>query len=426
VTGGERAALLDLLARPPLRRLWQAARARLERYGAVRGSVRLDDPDAGERRAVADLLGLRALPPAERPLRVTLAKLDRTLRASRFGVGLKEALELHGGEVRDLPAERAAEEDAWQRFWHRTRDHPLISCRPELVPWLGDVESTGLYRRLAGKGAEESHTLMDRVLAFLAEILGEEGGGGVRLAVLASRVLGDSHALDAGHRVPALVLRALARLHDRPLPATAADRRELWALAGVVCDDLSCDVLVLGLAPAGDGLLFHTLREHAAAGEPVRVTLRQLAKSPPVRSPAPGPMFVCENPAVVAVAADRLGRRSPPLVCLAGQPDTAARVLLCSLVDGGAELRYHGDFDWGGLRIANALSRAVPWTPWRFTAADYLENAGRVEHGELTGRPVDAEWDPALRAAMEETGVAVEEEAVIEVLLRDLSGRAPD
>jgi uncharacterized protein (TIGR02679 family) len=421
VTGGERAALLDLLERPPLRRLWQAARARLERYGEVRGSVRLDDADAAERRAVADLLGLRALPPAVRPLRVALAKLDRTLRQSRFGIGLREALEAHGGEVRDLPAERAAAEDAWRRFWNETRRHPLISSRLELADWLEDVDRTGLYRRLSGKGSEHSADLMRRILAVLAEVLGEDGGEGVRLAVLASRILGDSHALDAGHRVPALVLRALARIHDRPLPSTAADRRELWALAGVVCDDLSCDVLVLGLAPAGDGLLLRTLREHAAAGEPVRVTLRQLAKSPPVRLPAPGPVFVCENPTVVSVAADRLGRRCPPLVCLSGQPDTAARVLLRALVDGGAELHYHGDFDWGGLRIANALSRTVRWTPWRFTTGDYLRSAGSVEHGELAGRPVDAEWDPGLRAAMEETGVAVEEEAVIEELLADLA-----
>jgi len=223
VTGGERAALRDLLERPPLRRLWGLARARLERYGAVRGSVRLDDPDAAERRAVADLLGLRSLPAAARPLRVTLAKLDRTLRRSRFGIGLERALELHGGALRDLPAERAAEEDGWRRFWQATRRHPVIVARPELAAWLDDVDGSGLYRRLSGKGAEDSEELMRRILAVLAELVDRDGGGGVRLAVLASRVLGDSHALDAGHRVPALVLRALARLHDRPLPATAAE-----------------------------------------------------------------------------------------------------------------------------------------------------------------------------------------------------------
>ncbi|MEV7466999.1 DUF2399 domain-containing protein [Streptomyces kronopolitis] len=34
-------------------------------------------------------------------------------------------------------------------------------------------------------------------------------------------------------------------------------------------------------------------------------------------------------------------------------------------------MRYHGDFDWGGLRIAAALLRRVPWSPWRYTAAHY-------------------------------------------------------
>ncbi len=434
MTSDEQAALKSLFDRPALKRLWVAARAKLERYGAVRGTVRLDQPDEAERRAVADLLGLKAVPPAGRPLRVRLVDLDRILLQSRFALGLTESLALHRGALRDLPAERVAEAEHWRRFWDEARRHPLILARPELVPWLEDIESTGLYRRLAGRGSEDSAALLERVLDVLAQLLDDDldevGGSGVRsgrvrpgrvrLPVLASRVLGASHALDAGHRVPALVLRALARIHDRPVPLLAAERRELWALAGVVCDDLSCDVLVLGLAPAGDGLLHRTLREHAAAGEPMRVTLRQLANSAPVRLPAGPQVFVCENPAVISVAADRLGQRSPPLVCLAGQPDTAALVLLRSLVEGDVELCYHGDFDWGGLRIANVLARAMPFSPWRFTAGDYFDAVRGAGHAELAGNPVDAEWDGELRSAMEEQGVAVEEEAVIEDLLGDL------
>lgn len=427
MTGEEQAALLALLDRPALERLWRGARAKLERFGAVRGTVRLNRPGEEERRGVADLLGLKAVPPAGRPLRVALADLDRTLRESRFAVGLDEALALHRGPLRDLPAERAAEAESWRRFWAEARRRPLIREHPELAEWLADVESTGLYRRLAGRGSKQTVELLDRVLAVLAELMGEpaDPGSGVRLPVLASRALGDSHALDAGHRVPALVLRALARIHGRPLPATAAERRELWATAGVVCDDLSCDVLVLGLAPDGEGLLHHTLRRHTAAGEPMRVTLRQLAGAAPVTLPPGSRVFACENPAVISVAADRLAERSPPLVCLAGQPDTAARVLLRSLVEGGAELHYHGDFDWGGLRIANALGRTVPFLPWRYTTADYSRAARgatrSTEHGELAGDPVDAAWDADLRPAMEAHGVAVEEEAVIEDLLRDLA-----
>jgi uncharacterized protein (TIGR02679 family) len=45
--------------------------------------------------------------------------------------------------------------------------------------------------------------------------------------------------------------------------------------------------------------------------------------------------------------------------------------LLRHLHHQGATLHYHGDFDWGGLRIASSLLRRVPWHPWRFTAADY-------------------------------------------------------
>ena len=418
MSGGERQALASWLARPSLERLWTAARAKLEHYGALRGSACVEDPDASECRAVANLLGRRTVPAAGRPLRVRLVELDRTLRASRFAVGLEEALAQHHGALRNLPAEKAASEERWRRFWRAARRHPLVLEQAGLGEWLADVESTGLYRRLAEKGSEDIGDLLERVLAVLGVILSGEAAG-IRLAVLASRALGDSHALDPGHRVPALVLRALARLHQREIPTTAAARRDLWARGGVVCDDLSCDVLVLGLAPAGDDLLHRFARRYAAAGEPLRLTLRQLARSEPVRL-APGPVFVCENPAVVSVAADRLGRLSPPLVCLAGQPDTAARVLLESLAEGGAELRYHGDFDWGGVRIANALSRMVAFTPWRFTAADYRQAAALAGGAELGDHPVDAEWDRELRPAMEEKGLVVEEEAVIGDLLGDL------
>ncbi len=434
MTAEERSAFDALFERPALERVWAAVRERVERYGTVRGSARIDNPGRAERRAVANLLGLRTVPPADRPLRLRLADVDRVLRQSRFALGLAEALALHRGGLRDVPAERAADNERRQRFWGEARRHALIRSHPELAAWLADIESTGLYRRLAGRGSEDTAQLFERVLAVLTELLGDAGGAGVRLPVLASRTLGDSHALDAGHRVPALVLRAMARIHGRPVPLTAAERRELWASAGVVCDDLSCDVLVLGLSPAGDGLLHHTLRQHSAAAEPLRVTLRQLANSAPVRLPAAVRVFVCENPAVLSVAADRLGQRTPPLVCLAGQPDTAARVLLRSLIEGDAELRYHGDFDWGGVRIANVLGRLVPFQPWRFTTADYLEASSGGDHAEpaddpavvpprgnpLRGNPVDAEWDDQLRPAMQAKGVAVEEEAVIEDLVADL------
>lgn len=70
---------------------------------------------------------------------------------------------------------------------------------------------------------------------------------------------------------------------------------------------------------------------------------------------------ICENPVVVAAAADALGPACPALVCTGGQPSAAVLVLvlvlLRSLTRAGARLSHHGDFDWGGVRIGTSCTR---------------------------------------------------------------------
>ena len=97
--------------------------------------------------------------------------------------------------------------------------------------------------------------------------------------------------------------------------------------------------------------------------------------------------------------------------------------VLARLAADGADLRYHGDFDWPGVAIANRVMVASGALPWRIGAADYedaLALAGAGEVLPLGGRPVAAVWDAELTAAMERAGVAVHEEAVLDVLVSDL------
>jgi uncharacterized protein (TIGR02679 family) len=132
-------------------------------------------------------------------------------------------------------------------------------------------------------------------------------------------------------------------------------------------------------------------------------------------------VYVCENPVVVAAAADRLGAACPPLVCDGGYPNHAVLTLLAKLAR-YTGLHYHGDFDWDGLRIANRLLEAVPFRAWRFTAADYRAAlAAPKERYELRAQMVEAAWDPELAPVMAGAGVAVEEEAVLGELLGDLA-----
>ena len=128
---------------------------------------------------------------------------------------------------------------------------------------------------------------------------------------------------------------------------------------GIVADELSTTALAMNLPVVGSEPLARLLAIARECGEPVVLTLRQLTRQTVAFASAP--VFVCENPAVVLAAANARGAECPPLVCVNGQPTAAVLRLLTTLTDAGCALRYHGDFDWGGLRIANLLWSRFPY-----------------------------------------------------------------
>jgi uncharacterized protein (TIGR02679 family) len=262
------------------------------------------------------------------------------------------------------------------------------------------------------------------LLADLAKTIAALPGREESLSAFAARVLGDAHALDNDQPLATLALGAARAIAGVAQGAGAQWRRETWAAVGLLKDELSSQVLTLGLpgdTVTATGRALAALRE---AGEPAVLTLRQLVHAAPRSSPPGTVVFICENPAVVSAAADKLGPRCPPLVCTAGQPSAAAITLLCLLAGAGAHPRYHGDFDWGGLRIASGLHARVPWRPWRFDTAAYLAALERhPDTAPLPAPPASLEtpWDPALRAAMARERRRVEEEVVLADLLADLA-----
>jgi hypothetical protein len=69
--------------------------------------------------------------------------------------------------------------------------------------------------------------------------------------------------------------------------------------------------------------------------------------------------------------------------------------LVTRLTSEGAQCRYHGDFDWAGLRIARFLSTHIPWIPWRYTLSDYRAAVqAEAPSLRLSGRPAESPWDP--------------------------------
>jgi uncharacterized protein (TIGR02679 family) len=333
---------------------------------------------------------------------LSLAEVNEALSLAGIAPSLREALEQLDGPIRDMARERAERELRWEAVFAA----PGCAAVAALV---SKNAGRGLVKRLARGDPDRGRGLLDAA----AMILGALPAQGVPLSRLAAERLGDSHALDDGRPVATLVVAALrgAEVEERA--------REVWARSGVLVNELASPVLTLNLAAHADTPGGRLVEQALGSGEPVHLSLRTLVRQPPRWALEGRNVFVCENPAVVAMAADALGQRCAPLVCTDGMPAAAQRTLLGQLASAKATLLYHGDFDWPGVAIGNFVMRTFGAIPWRFAAKDYDPGRGRA----LEGRPIIAQWDEALAPKMVRCGFALDEEAVAESLLGDLEPR---
>jgi uncharacterized protein (TIGR02679 family) len=405
--------------------LVQRARDRLEAGRPLAGTVTLTGATGEQRRAVERLTGRP--PRSGTSLSVSLPEVDRVLRESGAAPGgLAEAVTLLTGPLRDRNRDRSDRAYAWTAAFAPLND--AVAGRDELAAWREWLDATGIVRRLA-PSPDVALVLLDQVAAVLRRLPSRD----IPIGRLAAECCGDAHALDDGHPAGTLALSAVRALAGPPYGAdlSADSRRTLWASVGVHLDDLSSLVLCLGLPGDARTALGKVLTLFRQTGQPAVLTLRQLRCH--YEALAAGLVRICENPVVIAAAADELGSRCPPLICVGGQPSAAAWRLLDLLVAGGAEFRYHGDFDWGGIRIANAVRQRViqgksHWQPWRYdkdayetavTAVLDVRTAARLSR--LAGEPVATPWDPDLAAVMTRHDVRIEEELFIDALLSDLA-----
>jgi uncharacterized protein (TIGR02679 family) len=386
----------DWLADPALEPVWQRVADALEQRGlAPVGRVVVAGLDRASRHAVAGMVGRRVLTDKAR---IDLAEMDRFLR-ERSGIGgLRDVVEAVRGEpLIDRAALRSARNASREApfaaalVWLATHPEPALPWADE---WLAGLRRTGYLSR-----RRNPVELVERALEVLSDRFGSAGSEQVVSRVdLAARICADAHALDDDRPLAHLVLRGLAAAFGVEPPVSAAARRALWERVGVQTDSVSSTCLTFGVR---DGL--------------AHLTPWDLRRSPP-RVTCGAVVRVCENPRVLEAFAQR--RPDVVVVCTAGEPNLVTLDVLRALRDGRADLRYHGDFDWPGIAIANRLVRTLEVRPWRMTAADYRSAVGKLpDRLELTGLPLSPDWDPDLGSAMTELGTAVHEEAVLETLV---------
>lgn len=388
-----------LLGGDALAGLRQRLRKRFARATPPADGFTLTNLSPAESQALAGLLGRTPRPRVS--MRLSHAEVDAALTAAGLADDLRAALECLDGPITDTAAARERRRRAWADTVARARD-------PRLARLLAEPDGQGLLKRLAGRDIETAAQLV----AHTERVLARMPADGVALARLAADTLGDAHALDTGRPVATLARRALAGGDVQIRP------RELWASVGVLVNELAKPVTTLNLAVDGENGASRLVSAAAAVGEPLHLSLRFLTRRKPAWRNGQT-VFVCENPEVLAAAADALGARCPPMISLDGQLSAAPRTLLDQLAAASARFYYHGDFDWPGITIANGIIARYGATPWRYAAANYQPGDGRA----LAGEAVEAHWDAALAARMRNAGIAVHEESQLDELIDDLRAR---
>ena len=434
--GGEELAALRLR----LRRYFERRAADADAQDRV---LHLGKLSATEYAALTQLMGHPARPSraatSSRSLRLDIVALDALLRSAGIASTLRDALEQLDGPL----VNRALAREAVQALWAEARSARLSHAA--LRQWLQTTTALHLLKRLTRQDPGAARPLLERANAVLHKLPAQ----GLTRAQLAADTLGNAHALDNGQATATLVLAVLQQGASNSETAPPADvepdaaqpdhsaevgapgnaetegaappaaerTRDIWARAGVLVNELARPALFLNLPTQASAPL------QPVAGEPGFLSLRQLLRSPSAWAVADLPVFVCENPNIVSIAADRLGAACAPLVCTEGMPAAAQRVLLMQLASAGARLRYHGDFDWAGLQIANHVMALCGAQPWRMGCGDYVQALKTAAHTErdLGDSAVSAGWDAQLAHAMRRHGLAIAEEAVVSALLQDLT-----
>ena len=397
--------LRALMGAPEMTRIVTRIHRRLASVGDPRGSVVINDPRDAERDGLGRILGVSLW--SNRSLRIDLNQLEKCLQKAGICDCLEDAIEALAGPLVNPRGANLQERARYRDLIDAVRER---DARPQIQRWLDDLYREGLLRRLA-QSPEHAVFLLDQCMALAARLPADD----LLYKELAAQITGDAHGLDPDKVLYAPALRLAARLADTRNWEDAEARRGIWRVLGVHLDDLTVSVLVHNLPVHAEGLLGESLSLHRRAGEPFRISLSHLLRHT-IRFQAT-PVFICENPSVVHAAALRLGADSQPLVCLEGQPTTAARRLLDLLDQAGCALRVHCDFDWGGITIANLVMARRRVEPWRMNVADY---ASFTTGAPLNGTPVSPQWDRELGELMQRRELAVQEELAIPTLLKDL------
>lgn len=408
--------------RPAYQRIMEEMLRKYRGLGRVGGQIYLTHATDDERQAARAVFGR----PFSNPLKFKLQEFEVALQATPYkGISLPELLEAYfGTQILTRQEEHKEKEHSLSELISKVSGEvDNQTCRRWLRS-LMETRSGGymLVRRSLESGETESAlTHACKSVAWLEEHTGEV----IRLAVLSARITSDPHTLDSNTMAGKLLLHLLAFSQAARFPSDAEQRDMLYYKAGILCDSISSSVTQLGLILSAGEEEHPAYRYFRQSYEVCTLTLTNLANLSTASSPSHH-VYLVENQMVFSQLCDHASEFHSPLICTSGQLQVAVLRLLDMLAASGTTFHYSGDFDGGGLSIADRLTVRYPGLLelWHMSSKDYAAACSEKELGEISIRNLHDLSYKALNetaAAILEKGYAGYQELLLSAMLKDLT-----
>ena len=400
------------------KKLFQQFREKVESFGRVGGTVKLESYSKKELEPIALFFGT-SVNAMEKKKTVSLPAFEKKLQQTKFeGVGLHELLEAYFKEP--IQSKKSVKEN--RREQEQTKLAELSVLYPSLAGYFDYL----------GQRNSDSHWIIRLLLAdefgvamkHLAGANEEIPKSYERLPFFSQRISGDPHTFDLTTVSGKLLIHLLHfKLHGKGgVPSQTEAVNELLLNFLILRDDITNFVSFANLLGEHQGKIHPVWQAAAEAGSAVNMPLRELLKIDKVFPAFGTDVYIVENSGVFSALLDLMP--SVPLVCTHGQFKLAGLQLIDRLVESGSTLHYAGDFDPEGVSMAVRLLERHPEKIqlWRMDSGSYAESLPSVELGDRLGKlnNINHPRVKDLVAEMNRVGKAGYQEALLEKMAGDL------
>ena len=409
---------------PGFKRVMDQLLIRYQRNGHAAGIIRLDNPSEQERDALCGLFGRAFL----NDVKFKVQDFNSALQSSRFeGVDLKEVLEVYFQTT--IHTNRELKDKKEQQLEQILASAYKVARSNTCKSWLAAIKAKHKDRgyllliKEMSKDLQSATTSICKAVWAMDE-LENRSRGVLRLAVFSAQATTDPHALDSGTLCGQLFLHLLSMKLNRPYPAGAEERDEVYFESGILCDSISSNVTQVGLVLQEQQIEHPAFMEFRQRKECCTLSLTNLNNISSAASPS-GKAYLIENQMLFSQLCDQAKDFHSPLICTSGQLQVAVLRLLDMLVASGTTLYYAGDFDGGGISIAARLLARYPANLqlWHMTTDDYELCKSDVSISENSRNLLKSADDTILEPIanlVQETGYAGYQELLLDRLLSDL------